>query len=236
MNISFIPPAAAAVYLIWALPAAHAADPSEDLFDLQALSVKITEALPYVEVPLRGETVLLMRRQDPGATVDAPYDKTARPCPPYCVQPMQLAPGVETLGELEVIDYIERIAAGDPEVLLIDSRTVEWVRRGTIPGAIHLPYTRLDPQYASPQQIAETLQLEFGAVSSDGLWNFEGVKTLVFFCNGAWCGQSPTNIKALLGFGYPANRIKWYRGGMQAWEALGLTTVQLSGLAEDQAP
>lgn len=224
-------PAAAGLCLLGLVSVAQAADPSEDLFDLEALSVKITESLPYLEVPHAGETVLLMRRQDPGATVDEPYDKTARPCPPYCVQPMRLASGVETLGELEVIDYVRRVAAGDPDVMLIDSRTDEWVRRGTIPGAVHIPYTRLDPQFASPQQIAETLQLEFGAVSSDGLWNFEGVKTLVFFCNGAWCGQSPTNIKALLGYGYPADRLKWYRGGMQAWEALGLTTVELPGLA-----
>jgi hypothetical protein len=30
----------------------------------------------------------------------------------------------------------------------------------------------------------------------------------------------------LLGFGYPAHKIKWYRGGMQNWEILGLTTVK----------
>jgi hypothetical protein len=48
---------------------------------------------------------------------------------------------------------------------------------------------------------------------------------LVLFCNGAWCGQSPTNIKALLSFGYPPHKLKWYRGGMQAWEQMGFTTV-----------
>jgi hypothetical protein len=45
------------------------------------------------------------------------------------------------------------------------------------------------------------------------------------FCNGMWCGQSPNNILNLLKFGYPADKIKWYRGGMQDWEILGLTTV-----------
>jgi hypothetical protein len=48
----------------------------------------------------------------------------------------------------------------------------------------------------------------------------------VMFCNGMWCGQSPNNIRNLLGFGYPAHKIKWYRGGMQTWEILGLTTVK----------
>ena len=59
----------------------------------------------------------------------------------------------------------------------------------------------------------------------DALWNFAGAKTLVFYCNGPWCGQSPTNIKQLLSLGYPAHKLKWYRGGIQAWKSLGLTTV-----------
>lgn len=205
---------------------AFAAPTDEDVFDLLNLTAKITEQLPYIEVPHGGETVTVLRYQDPSHRIEPPYDKTARPCPPYCVQPMQIAPGVETLGELEVLDYMRRIADGDTEVLLIDSRTAEWVARGTIPGAVNIPYKRLDPAFAASEEIAELLQLELGAARVDGLWSFDAVKTLVFFCNGAWCGQSPTNIKALLGFGYPAHRLKWYRGGMQAWESLGLTTVK----------
>ncbi|MDH5471784.1 MAG: rhodanese-like domain-containing protein, partial [Gammaproteobacteria bacterium] len=38
--------------------------------------------------------------------------------------------------------------------------------------------------------------------------------------------QSPNNIKNLLKLNYPAEKIKWYRGGMQNWENLGLTTVK----------
>jgi rhodanese-related sulfurtransferase len=207
---------------------AAGADTSQDLFDLEDLSVKITEELPYIEMPVGDETIPVLRYQDPSHRIVAPYDKTGRECPPYCVQPMHIAPGVETIGELEVLGFMQRIAAADTEVMLIDSRTDEWVARGTIPGAVHIPWTRLDPAHAKPERIAELLQLEFGAARADGIWNFDEVKTLVFFCNGAWCGQSPTNIRALLGFGYPAHRIKWYRGGMQAWESLGLTTVQRS--------
>ena len=205
---------------------AVAADTSDALFDLDALEIQIAPGLGYLQVPHGEETVTLMRHQDPGHTIVAPYQNTARPCPPYCVQPMQIAPGVETIGELELIDYLRRIAAGDNSILVIDSRSREWVERGTIPGATHLPYTRLDPATATPQQIAETLQFDFGAAYTGGLWHFNNVKTLVLFCNGNWCGQSPTNIKALLGLGYPAHRIKWYRGGIQAWEQLGLTTVK----------
>jgi rhodanese-related sulfurtransferase len=210
-------------------PALMAADTSEDLFDLDNLRVRITEQLPYIEMPQGDDTVPVLRFQDPSHRIEPPYDRTNRPCPPYCIQPMQLAPGVETIGELELLAFMQRVAAGETDVVIIDSRTEDWVARGTIPGAVNIPYKRLDPEVASPAAIAELLQLEFGAAAADGLWNFDGAKALVFFCNGAWCGQSPTNIKALLGFGYPAHRIKWYRGGMQAWESLGLTTVKPAG-------
>jgi rhodanese-related sulfurtransferase len=218
--------------LFVAMSSVQAADPDDAVFDLDDLDVSITEDLSHLQLRLGGEPVLLMRHQDPDHRIDAPYDKTARRCPPYCVQPMQVAPGVETIGELELIDYLKRIDDGDASILVIDSRTQDWVQRGTIPGAVNISYQRLDPQYASPREIAETLQLEFGAASADGIWDFSGVKTLVFFCNGVWCGQSPTNIKALLGFGYPAHRIKWYRGGMQAWETLGLTTLKPGAAAD----
>ncbi|MGA1179662.1 MAG: rhodanese-like domain-containing protein, partial [Marivivens sp.] len=35
--------------------------------------------------------------------------------------------------------------------------------------------------------------------------------------------QSPTAIRNLLEVGYPAERIFYYRGGMQAWRMLGLS-------------
>lgn len=203
-----------------------AADPEEDLFELDALRVKITESLPYLVVPHQGKQVTVMRRQDPAHRIDAPYDRTTRPCPPYCIQPMQLAPGVATIGELELLAVLGRIAKGDEDVLVVDSRTPDWVARGTIPGSINIPFTKLDPAHADPKAIAELLQLEFGAVSEDGLWNFAPAKHVVLFCNGAWCGQSPTNIRALLNLGYPAHKLSWYRGGMQAWEQFGLTTVK----------
>ena len=111
-------------------------------------------------------------------------------------------------------------------VLVVDSRTPDFVEAGSIPGAMNIPYTQLLPEQTEPQDIAELLQFEFNAGFDDGLWDFSTAKTLVMFCNGPWCGQSPTNIKALLKLGYPAERIKWYRGGMQAWEQFGLTTVK----------
>ncbi len=191
------------------------------------LAVGITRSMPKFEGTLNGKPITIMRNQDQSATVNPAFAKTSRKCPPFCVQPMQLAPGVETIGEVELIGYIEKMTQGDDGVILIDSRTPDWVSKGTIPGAVNLPWTRLNPaKGADPITIGEILTAQFGAKEIEGLWDFTNAKTLVLFCNGMWCGQSPNNIQNLLRFGYPAHKIKWYRGGMQDWEILGLSTVK----------
>jgi rhodanese-related sulfurtransferase len=192
---------------------------------LSADPVGITPELPYVEVKHAGKTVRIERVQDNENTVKPDYALTSRPCPPFCIRPIALAPGVETIGELEMLDYL--VAAGEPDsnILVIDSRTPDWVEKGTIPGSVNIPWTLLKEDTSNPLTIAGILTGRFGAVFNDDLWDFSNARTLVLFCNGMWCGQSPRNIMTLLKFGYPAHKIKWYRGGMQDWEVLGLTTV-----------
>lgn len=193
------------------------------LADEQA--VNITHAIKAVEVMHQGVRVSIERHPDTYNMLDPDYALTSRPCPPFCIQPMQLAPGVETIGELELLDYLKRQGAG---VLVIDSRDGDWPRRsGIIPGAVLLPWQELHPAHTDTEKIADTLVFRFGATRQGGLWNFENAKTLVLYCNGPWCGQSPTNIKQLLALGYPAHKLKWYRGGMQDWKMLGLTTVSV---------
>ena len=48
----------------------------------------------------------------------------------------------------------------------------------------------------------------------------------MLFCIGIWCPQSTANIKTLVALGYPVYKLKWYRGGMQDWVSVGLTTVK----------
>ncbi len=187
--------------------------------------VNITHGLKSVEVLHRGETVRIERNPDTFNMLEPDYALTSRPCPPFCIQPMQLAPAVETIGELEMLAYLKRLGR-DASVLVVDSRDGDWPRRsGVIPGAISLPWQELHPGHTDPEKIAETLIFRFGATRQGPLWNFENAKTLVLYCNGPWCGQSPTNIKQLLALGYPAHKLKWYRGGMQDWKMLGLSTV-----------
>ena len=210
-----------------ALPLVLALTIAEALAGDDELRVNIAPGLAGVDVVHDGKPVTIMREQSPDSTVRAAYARTSRDCPPFCVQPIVLAPGVETIGELEMLMYLERVSGGDPDVIVIDSRTEDWVERGTIPGSVNIPWTRLNPAAgADPFEIADILENRFGALAQEGLWNFTGAKTLVLFCNGMWCGQSPANIRTLLGFGYPPHKLKWYRGGMQDWAILGLTIVR----------
>ena len=186
--------------------------------------VGISRDMMSVEVTHLGKPFEISRAQDNKNTVNPDYAITSRPCPPFCIRPIQLAPGVETIAELEMLEYLVA-ARTDPNILVIDSRTPDWVKKGTIPGSVSIPWTLLNPETSDPLTIGEIMQEKFGAIQDEELWDFKNVKTLVMFCNGMWCGQSPRNIFTLLRYGYPADKIKWYRGGMQDWEILGLTTV-----------
>ena len=206
--------------------------------------VGIAPDLMSINVTHNGKTVQIKRNQDNNNTVIPAFAKTSRPCPPFCVQPIVLAPGVETLGELEVINYIQQMEAGDSSIFVADSRTPDWVAKGTIPGAINVPWTKLEPKKGATTEMIMGVMIDTFGVKLTGdadviavdeaivagntaeVFDFSSAKTLVMFCNGMWCGQSPSSIKSLLKFGYPAEKIKWYRDGMQAWEVLGFSTVK----------
>ncbi|HMD52586.1 MAG TPA: rhodanese-like domain-containing protein [Solirubrobacteraceae bacterium] len=110
------------------------------------------------------------------------------------ITPMQLAPGVSTVGELEAIDHI---LAGLP---LVDTRLEHFYREGTIPGAHNVPHELIE-------ESIDTLD--------------PGLAT-IFFCNGPQCAATPAAIRSLLLHGYPAEAILFYRGGIHDWMTLGL--------------
>jgi len=187
------------------------------------VKVKITPKLSSISIG--GHDV--KRNQNQKNTINPAFKKTSRKCPPFCVRPWSVAPGVETIAELEVL-YLAKLAGdGDKSILIVDARTPDWAKRGTIVTSVNVPFTKLvASKGANDVTIGDALET-FGAVEKDdGSWDYSKAKTLVQFCNGMWCGQSPLAIKALLKLGYPANKLKYYRGGMQSWETLGLPTVK----------
>jgi rhodanese-related sulfurtransferase len=194
----------------------------------------IAPGLETVEVKHDGETVVVERGHDLDAKLPEAFQKTERGCPPFCVQPIEAVPGVETVGELEVLEYLKRMSAGDESILLIDSRTPDWVMRGTIPGAVNIPWNKINTDTAGTfetpgeaEGLVHILADEFDAKQdSSSNWDFANAKTLILFCNGIWCPQSTANLKTLASLGYPVHKLKWYRGGMQDWVSVGLTTVR----------
>lgn len=183
--------------------------------------VEITKGVVSIDVKHGGEEVKLTRNQDKENEIDEMYRKTSRGTiqPMHPFEPHQ----VETIAEPEVIEYIKKMSEGDKSILIVDSRTPSWIEMsGLIPGAVNIPYTK----FGDTDDTLEIMENQFGVLIGDTL-NFTNSKTLVMYCNGAWCGQSPVAIKKLLSIGYPAANIKYYRGGMQSWASLGLTVIDV---------
>lgn len=209
-----------------------------------AMDVKITQDLESVPVHQGSEFISIQRNQDQDNALTGGFTKTSRKCPPFCIQPLRVAPGVTTVGELELLDFISnKLEVG--KGVVIDARTPSWHQKGTIPGSVNIPFTTFNPEQAE-EKLAKVLgKLKVGkkgagggsfmdkikaifgsnANAADSIWDFSSAPDVLLFCNGMWCGQSPRAIKSLLTLGYPADKIFYYRGGMQAWQSLGLTVV-----------
>ena len=73
-----------------------------------ALDVNISPDIEKVEAVHEGQVVDIQRIQNQNNVLTGGYTKTSRKCPPFCVQPMEVAPGVTTVGELELLEFIEK--------------------------------------------------------------------------------------------------------------------------------
>lgn len=95
------------------------------------------------------------------------------------INPIVLAAGVATVGELEVIAHIER---GLP---LVDTRRPEQFAAGSIPTAVNIPHTE----------------------TSARLDEFDEEEATVVFCNGPQCAATPDAVEQLLDGGFPATSL-----------------------------
>ncbi len=142
-------------------------------------------------------------------------------CPPACVQPLLAAPGVPTLAELEVITFLQaEVATGAG--LLIDLRDPSAFAIGSIPGAVNIPVAALSPENPYLSEILAAV----GGVEQSGQWGFAAVQHLAFFGAGPDDPAPTKTITALIALGYPADHLRYYRGGMADWTGLGLSVVR----------
>jgi len=138
------------------------------------------------------------------------------------ITPMKITDKIQTIGEIEVINFIKESQERD-DMLLIDARLPDWFLQMSIPTAENIPFTYFNKN-KYPDDFYDVLDMIGVKEVSKGKYDFTQAKELVLFCNGAWCPQSTFAIENLIKIGYPEEKISWYRGGMYSWKMLNLTT------------
>lgn len=211
------------------------------------VAVKITAQVPEAKFTANGKSYTISRIQDENNELKGSFAKTSRKCPQFCIHPMEAAPGVVTVGEVELIEFLKNKVEKGTGVL-IDARVASFYEKGTIPGATHIPFTVFTGEgggspAAQAIVLSQTLAKlgvvrgetvnwsgqnhkaidEFGQSVRKFTYDFSRAKEILLFCNGPWCDQSPRAIHALVKLGYPVNKMFYYRGGMQDWLMLGLS-------------
>jgi rhodanese-related sulfurtransferase len=112
------------------------------------------------------------------------------------IQPLQPFPGVQTVGELELIRLVGEGAA------LIDTRVAGSRSGETLPDAVSIPHDQI----------------------RDRIAELDKDKISIVFCNGPQCPQTPDAIGILLEAGYPPSSLAYYRGGLHDWVTLAFPT------------
>ena len=181
-------------------PSPEEAPPSEG-------AVRFSKELARVIVDTPKGTVPVERFPDRAAAFDPRRFKLDQGCPPYCIQPHTLADGVTTVGELETLRFL-----GEKQGLAVDTRLKGRYRLGTIPGAVNIYFREL------PKRLDE-----FGCKKDDIVWDCSAAHRVLLFCDGPLCNEAAETVRRIRHAGFPAEKILYYRGGMQTWTLLGLT-------------
>jgi len=189
---------------------------------LSAVEVNIVEGLPYVDVDVDGKPVRIQRIQDTKHKLTNSYTKTSRPAPPFSIQPFQPIKGIETVSELDVIDFLKNKVSKNTGILL-DARMPKWNKAGTIPASTNIPFSILASK-GNNLYIEKIFEL-LGVAKKEDSWDFKNAHMLLIFDNGPWCQQGVRAMQNLIKLGYPKSKMLYYRGGMQYWQILGLTTI-----------
>ncbi|AFL69271.1 rhodanese-like domain-containing protein [Sulfurospirillum barnesii] len=141
------------------------------------------------------------------------------------IQPMQLDPKIITVGEVEVLEFIQHKLTPHPDrYVLVDARKQEWFEQMSIPGSVNLPFDEVAYDADFPEDF-EHMKNVLGIVSHEGKLDFSHAKTALIFCNASWCAQSHMMIDQLVKMGYPKEKILWYRGGLQDWLLFGFSVI-----------
>ncbi|WP_159453101.1 rhodanese-like domain-containing protein [Pseudooctadecabacter jejudonensis] len=189
----------------------------------------MTSAAAAQSLPVTDDAVFTFNGQEitisrSSVLPDTSFDVVSRAlsdCLQPCLSPMTAARNVATVGELDVIEFMSGpLENGDG--LLVDARLPEDRSAGYIPASVNIPSATV----AETNPFRDEILMALGAEQYQGIFNFEGAMDLVVYDDGPATQDAPVFIQDMLAAGYPANKIHYYRGGMQVWTTLGLTTTR----------
>jgi len=196
-----------------------------------------------VNVAYKEKEIFVARMKDPkclkvGVTIENVFggDLAGRHVPRECkktfvtslgvVQAMKIDDEIVTVGEIEVLKFLQLFDFDPEKYIIVDARGEEWHKKMSIPHAVNIPYLYIKYYEDFPDEIDKNLKLLNVKKDKKGALDFSNAKEAIIYCNGAWCTQSAKMIKALAAMGYPKSKLYWYRGGMQDWVAAGFTVTQ----------
>lgn len=165
-----------------------------------------------------GERVLIGRGNPDAARFAMRFASVQDECDRPCIAPLQVAEGVQSLDESQVLDFLTTQVAGNIG-LMVDARRPEERAVGFIPGSVNLPHSTV----AEGNSFRDDILKALGAREFDGLYNFADARQLLVYDNGPASNDAGLLVANLLAAGYPAELIRYYRGGMQVWAVLGLS-------------
>jgi rhodanese-related sulfurtransferase len=177
-----------------------------------------TGITPNAEFMFEGRMVSIVRDNTLGPTLAAKFASAAPECAQNCFGPIEVAAGVKTLGEQEVLSFLMGHVVANTG-LMVDARTPQDRTLGHIPGSVSLPASAMRAQKDYRDQILTVL----GARTGTAGLTFENARHLLVYDIGPASNDAETLITQLLAAGYPAERINYYRGGLLMWAALGLS-------------
>ena len=189
------------------------------IMPLCATEVNIIKGVPYIDVKIHGKTIRIERIQDTSHKLTNSYTKTSRPTPPFNIEPYEPVKGIKTIDELDLLKFLQDEVKND-KGMIIDARMPKWHKAGSIPFSFNIPFPIL-----TPKNFKGKIAQIFGVKKENDSWNFDNAQEILIYDNGPWCQQGVHAMKNLVKIGYPKSKIFYYRGGMQYWQILGLTTI-----------
>lgn len=165
-----------------------------------------------------GERIEIAPNFPQAVTYASRFASLTAPCDPDCIAPLRAADKVETVIEPQVLEFLQDTVARN-EGLLVDARMPADRALGFIPGSVSLPHATLAQDNDLRVQILKVL----GAREFEGVYNFADAQMLMVYDNGPSQNDAGVLVGHLLGIGYPPDKIRYYRGGMQVWSVLALT-------------